>query len=134
LASSGQIQLVDFRRVRHNAKFRAKCTMEKLVGFGLACAPVRCAHPSFWAHCHAKRGAARPPAHRSLAASYSSSKKMYYFQKVKLPSGPSLGRQGRISFHWTTEALKYNIPHPSLHLSHPISSKLRCTLLSFVAS
>jgi hypothetical protein len=31
-----------------------------LVGFGLACAPVRCAHPSFWAHCHAKRGAARP--------------------------------------------------------------------------
>ncbi len=32
-----------------------------LVGFGLACAPVRCAHPSFWVHCHAKRGAARPP-------------------------------------------------------------------------
>jgi hypothetical protein len=24
-----------------------------LVGFGRACAPVRCAHPSFWAHCHA---------------------------------------------------------------------------------
>ncbi len=23
------------------------------VGFGRACAPVRCAHPSFWAHCHA---------------------------------------------------------------------------------
>ncbi len=21
-----------------------------LVGFGRACAPVRCAHPSFWAH------------------------------------------------------------------------------------
>jgi hypothetical protein len=31
------------------------------VGFGLACAPVRYAHPSFWGHCHAKRGAARPP-------------------------------------------------------------------------
>jgi hypothetical protein len=31
------------------------------VGFGRACAPVRCAHPSFWVHCHAKRGAARPP-------------------------------------------------------------------------
>ena len=43
-----------------------------LVGFGLACAPVRCAHPSFWAHFHAKQGAARlPAAHRSLAASYS---------------------------------------------------------------
>jgi hypothetical protein len=25
----------------------------KLVGFGRACAPVRCAHPSFLAHCHA---------------------------------------------------------------------------------
>jgi hypothetical protein len=22
---------------------------------------LRCAHPSFWAHCHAKQGAARPP-------------------------------------------------------------------------
>ncbi len=31
------------------------------MGFGRACAPVRCAHPSFWAHCHPKRGAARPP-------------------------------------------------------------------------
>jgi hypothetical protein len=40
---------------------------KKLVGFGRACAPVRCAHPSFWAHCHPKRGAARPPP--SIAAS-----------------------------------------------------------------
>ncbi len=31
------------------------------MGFGRACAPVCCAHPSFWAHCHAKQGAARPP-------------------------------------------------------------------------
>ena len=31
------------------------------MGFGRACTPVRCAHPSFWAHCHAQRGAARPP-------------------------------------------------------------------------
>jgi hypothetical protein len=30
------------------------------VGFGHACAPVRCAYPSFWAHC-------APPAHRSFA-------------------------------------------------------------------
>jgi hypothetical protein len=28
---------------------------------GHACAPVRCAHPSFWVHRHAKRGAVRPP-------------------------------------------------------------------------
>ncbi len=31
------------------------------MGFGRACAPVRCAHPSSWVHYHAKRGAARPP-------------------------------------------------------------------------
>ena len=38
-----------------------------LVGFGRACAPVRCAHPSFWAHCHAQR-ALRATSHRSFAA------------------------------------------------------------------
>ncbi len=31
-----------------------------LVGFGRACAPVRCAHPSFLTHCHSYRGAVRP--------------------------------------------------------------------------
>ena len=31
------------------------------MGFGRACAPVRCAPPSFWVHRHAKRGAMRPP-------------------------------------------------------------------------
>ncbi len=36
-----------------------------LVGFGGACAPVSCAHPSFWAHCQAKQGAARPPLPRT---------------------------------------------------------------------
>ncbi len=35
--------------------------ISKLVGFGPACAPVRCAHPSFGAHYHNKQGAARPP-------------------------------------------------------------------------
>ncbi len=51
------------------------CEYFKLVGFGLACLPVRCAHPSFWEYCYAKRGAARPPTHRSFAALYSSAKK-----------------------------------------------------------
>ena len=37
------------------------------MGFGRACAPVRCAHPSSWVHRHAKLGAVRPPAHRSFA-------------------------------------------------------------------
>ncbi len=40
---------------------RCCVVINKLVGFGRACAPVRCAHPSSWAHCHVKRGAARPP-------------------------------------------------------------------------
>ncbi len=44
------------------------------MGFGRACAPVRCAHPSFWAHCNTNRDAARPPPHRSFAASYSAPK------------------------------------------------------------
>jgi hypothetical protein len=40
------------------------------VGFGRACAPVRCAHPSFSARCHANQAAVHPaPAHRSFAAS-----------------------------------------------------------------
>ncbi len=37
-----------------------------LVDFGRACAPVRCAHPSFWAHCHPNGGLRPPP---SIAAS-----------------------------------------------------------------
>jgi hypothetical protein len=103
----------------------------KLVGFGLACAPVRCAHTSFWAHCHVKRGAARPP---PIAASllHIHWPKKLLVPETKASFRPSSGRQGRIFFHWTSEALKYNIPRPLSHLSHP--SKLRCTLLSFVAS
>jgi hypothetical protein len=31
------------------------------VGFCRACAPVRCAHPSFGTHCHAKRALRAPP-------------------------------------------------------------------------
>ncbi len=64
------------------------------MGFGLACAPVRCAHPSFWVHYHAKRGAARPPAHRSFAASYSTTKSIYNLSNLGRPC------QGLFSFHW----------------------------------
>ncbi len=38
---------------------------------------MRCAHPSFRAHRHAKRGAVRPPARRSFAVSYSTPQKIY---------------------------------------------------------
>jgi hypothetical protein len=116
--------------------------IEILVGFGLACAPVRCAHPSFWAHCHAKRGAARPP---PIAASllHIHWPKNLLFPETKASFRPSSGRQGRISFHWTTEALKYNIPRPTcrtlLSYAAPYWASLHpkeicCTLLSYVAS
>jgi hypothetical protein len=45
----------------------------KLVGFGPACAPVRCAHPSFWAHCQPQTGRCAPPS-PPIAASYLSPK------------------------------------------------------------
>ena len=67
-----------------------------LVGFGLACAPVRCAHPSFWAHCYAQLGAARPPAHRSYAAPLEI--KIDYFQNKMSSFRPELGPLGAYIF------------------------------------
>jgi hypothetical protein len=74
----------------------------RLVGFGLACVPVRCAHPSFWVHCYAKRGAAcpLPRPSRSFAASYSTPENIYILSNLGRP------RQGLFSIHWTTEAMK----------------------------
>ncbi len=88
--------------------------IKQLVGFGRACAPVRCAHPSFWAYCHAQRGAARPPAHRSFAAP---TKKSNIYRNKMLPFWPKLSRQGRIFFHWAK--------------LHP--TELHCILLNYVA-
>jgi hypothetical protein len=60
-----------------------------LVGFGLACAPVRCAHPSFFGLINMQNGALRaPPARRSFAASFT------VFTPQTFPSGPNLGHQG----------------------------------------
>jgi hypothetical protein len=83
---------------------------KKLVGFGLAYAPVRCAHPSFWTHCDAQRGATRPPAHRSFAAPLKI--KIYYFQKQNV----FLQAQTRAAW--------------GIHFSTGLS----CTLLSYIAS
>jgi hypothetical protein len=76
------------------------------VGFGraCACAPVRCAHPSFLVHCLGKRGAARPPTHRSFAASYSTPKNIYNLS--------NLGRLRQGLFFLSTEAMKYEFPCP----------------------
>jgi hypothetical protein len=84
-----------------------------LVGFGRACAPLRCAHLSFlsslphkkgrcapprlrartclfWAHYHTKRGAARPPRLSQL--------RCFLFSPLSFPLGPNSGRQGCLSF------------------------------------
>jgi hypothetical protein len=66
----------------------------QLVGFGRACAPVRCAHPYFWAHRHAKRGAARP-------ADFS----LYSKNKYNLPNS-CRPREGLFSLK-STEAREY---------------------------
>jgi hypothetical protein len=87
---------------RHNQK--------RLVGFGRTCAPVRYAHPSFWAHKHAKR-ALRAPAHRSFAAP---PKYKTISRKKCFPSFHNFGCQGRLSFHWAK--------------LHP--TELHCALLS----
>ncbi len=49
------------KRAVHTPSGEKENHYRKLVCFGRACALVRCAHPSFSAHCHIKQGAARPP-------------------------------------------------------------------------
>ncbi len=130
--------------------------MKILVGFGRACAPVRCAHLSFWANCHAQRGAARPPAHRSFAAPQKYKNTLFPETKC-FPSGPNSGHQGRISLHrdklhptelhctllcyaapsWATRhptelhCILLSYAAPSWATRHP--TELRCTLLSYAS-
>ncbi len=75
------------------------------MGFGLACAPVRCAHPSFRAHCLAKRALRAPPPIK-LCCFLFDTKNIYNLSNLGRP------RQGIFSFHWTTEAMKYEVPCP----------------------
>jgi hypothetical protein len=94
----------------------------KLVGFGCACAPVRCAHLSFWAHCHTKQGRCMPPPppHRSFAAP----------PKIKHPIELRCTLLSYAAFNRAT-------PHPIWatlhHKSYDAPSKLSCTLLSYAA-
>ncbi len=80
-------------------------TLDKLVGFGRACA-----HPSFWAHGQAKRGAARPP---PIAASLL----LIRSPKIDIKKLSNLGRpRDRLfSIQWTTETMKYEVlcPRPA---------------------
>jgi hypothetical protein len=100
------------------------------VGFGRACAPVRCAHPSFWTHCHAQRGALRPPpAHRSFAAP-TKIKNRLYIETKSFPSSPKSAARGvYFSTGLSCTLLSYIAPYWTT--LHPF--ELRCALLSYAA-
>jgi hypothetical protein len=110
-------------------KWNAGChtNIRRLVGFGRACAPVRCAHPSFWAYYHPKRGAARPsPAHGSFSAFYSSPKNNNFKKQIAsllaqtreyLSAGLSCTPLGYTASYWAT------LHPPELHW----------TLISYIA-
>ncbi len=74
------------------------------MGFGRACSPVRCAHPSFWLHLHAKRGAARPPPPFAAPLLLIRPPKIFTIYRTWAAHVKS--------FHWTTEAMKYEVPCP----------------------
>jgi len=98
------------------------------VGFGRACAPVRCAHPSFWAHCHAQRGAARPP---SIAASPLPQIKNKLFPETKcLPSAQTRAAWG-IYFSNGLSCTLLSYAAPYLATLHP--TKLCCIQMSYAA-
>ncbi len=99
------------------------------MGFGRACAPVRCAHPSFWAHWHAKQALRAPPP--SFAAPQKKIK-LQYFQKqnASLQAQTRAARGVYFSTGLSCSLLSYIAPY--WVTLHPI--ELRCTLLSYAAS
>jgi hypothetical protein len=80
-----------------------------LVGFGRACAPVRCTHPSFRAHKHAKR--AQPPIGASLLPQ--KFKKINYFQKqnASLQAQTRAARDVYLSTGLSRTLLSYVAPY-----------------------
>ncbi len=85
--------------------------MRKLVGFGRACAPVRCAHLSFWAHCHPKRDAARPPPCPSQLRCFSFDPQRY-IKSIQLGPPTSKAFFTPLDHMHTAEAMKYEVPWP----------------------
>ncbi len=91
------------------------------MGFGRACAPVRCAHPSFWSHDNAQQGAARSP---PIAAS------LLLFLPQSFPSGPNSAARGVYLSIGLSCTLLSHIASYWATLHPP---ELRCTLLSSTA-
>ncbi len=89
------------------------------MGFGRACAPLRCAHPSFWAHCQTGR-CAPSPSYRSFSW------------------GPNSAARGVISFHWAklhvTELHCIILSYAAPSWAPVYPNELYCTLLRGAAS
>ncbi len=116
--SSSRFEPGTFLATGRRATSELRCTILKriiplLAGFGRACAPVRCAHPSFWAQYHGKRGAARPPP---------SQLRCFLFTLQNFPLGPNSGPLGKAAPYWAT-----------LHLTELSCTLLTCTLMSCAA-
>ncbi len=100
------------------------------MGFGRACAPVRCAHPSFWAHCHAHRGASRPTCPSQLRCS-PQNKRINYFQKQKVFLQAQTRAARGVYFSTGLSCTRLSYAAPYWAKLHP--NELRCTLLSCFA-
>ncbi len=108
------------------------CKYFILVGFGRACAPGRCAHPSILDSLTCKTGRCAPPRPSQLCC--------FFFTPQNFPLRPELGQSGvRISFHWAKlhpPELLYiasywaTLVHPK---SYAAPSELSWILLSYVA-
>ena len=87
--------------------------------------------PVFWGHCQAKRGAARPPVHRSFAASYSypknknnlpnSGRRVKGYILSTLPPRPESIQSDRPSIQ--SSELGPPPPHLQESVAHPLGSK-----------
>jgi hypothetical protein len=50
MATFQQLKITETAAIPRRLETLTQVNLTKLVGLGRACTPVRCAHPSFWAH------------------------------------------------------------------------------------
>jgi hypothetical protein len=79
-----------------------------LVGFGLECAPVRCAHPSFWGSLPRQTGRCAPPRPSQLRCLLFDPQK--YLQSIKL--GPPTSRAFFFPLHGLQRLCNMRSPAP----------------------
>jgi hypothetical protein len=125
-----RIQIQQFRSIRFRIPVLDLGFYRLLVGFGRACAPGRCAHPSFLDSLTCKTGRCAPPRPSQL--------RCFLFTPQNFPSGPNSGSQGCVylSIGLSCTLLSYiasywaTLVHPK---SYAAPSELSWILLSYVA-